>query len=185
MLGVVVERLIYGAYGTVTVNTSNTSDFNDALLPSGWTTPAGGGLNLVTTYNVDSQGRTTEMTDPNGNVTYTVYKDGLDPSTDFVNETRTYPGWHQDPTTGLWTTTGPVQVTRENRPGSYTETLTYAYTPVSGVSIPTGSDAINSGNIQSLSRQIMNSAGQEIEEDDYRRHLLRQQRPPRRPGDQL
>src|SRR5207248_2285494 len=59
---------------TVTdVNTSNTSDFTG--LPSGWSTPTGGGLHLITLYEVDNQGRTTKMTDPTTNVTYTVYDD--------------------------------------------------------------------------------------------------------------
>src|SRR5258707_8568753 len=50
------------------VNTSITSDFSN--LPSGWSTPSGGGLNLVTSYAVDALGRPTETTDANGNVTY-------------------------------------------------------------------------------------------------------------------
>jgi hypothetical protein len=149
------------------LDTSDTSDYDPTLLPSGWTTPTGGGLNLVTTYEVDSQGRTVLQTDPNGDQTVTVYKDGLDTSTGFVNEQRVYPGWHYDATLGKYTTTGPVQVTRENRYGSYSETLTYAYTPVSGVTLPDGSDTIDSGNIQSLSSQIFSDAGQEVAEDDY------------------
>ena len=35
-------------------------------MPAGWTTPAGGGLNLVTTYEVDPLGRDVEMTAPSG-----------------------------------------------------------------------------------------------------------------------
>ena len=149
------------------LDTSDTSDYDPTLLPSGWATPAGGGLNLVTTWEVDSQGRPVLQTDPDGEQTYTIYKDGLDTSTGFVNEVDVYPGWHQDPTTGLWTTTGPVQVTRENRTYGYTESLTFAYTPVSGVTVPTGTDTIDSGNIQSLSRQVSNDAGQVVAELDY------------------
>ena len=78
----------YTAYDTGTgavvetitdVNTAITGDFT--ALPSGWSTPdastapVAGGLNLVTTYEVDDQGRTTEETDPDGNITYTVYDD--------------------------------------------------------------------------------------------------------------
>jgi YD repeat-containing protein len=148
------------------VNTSDTSDFDASTLPTGWTTPTGGGLELITTYAVDTLGRTTEMTDPNGNVTFTVYSDAENVSTGFQGEVRTYPGWHLG-TGGLYTTTGPVQVTRYNMPGSYEETLTYSYTPVSGVSVPTGTDTISSSNIQSLNRTLMNIAGQNIESDDY------------------
>jgi RHS repeat-associated protein len=81
------------------VNTADTSEFSN--LPSGWSTPSGGGLNLMTTDQVDLLGRTTEETDPNGNVTYTVYNDP-------GHETRVYPGWHEVGST--WTTTGPIQV---------------------------------------------------------------------------
>ncbi len=88
------------------VNTDDTSDFDAGTLPSGWTTPSGGGLELITTYEVDQLGRTTEETSPNGNVTYTVYNDA-ESDDGFVDEVRTYPGWHYDSTLGEYTTTGP------------------------------------------------------------------------------
>ena len=103
--------LTYTAYDTGTgavvetitdVNTCDTSDFSG--LPSGWTTPAGGGLNLVTTYQVDDQGRTIEETDPNGNITYTVYDDA-------DQEVRVYPGWNSSTDT----TTGPIEVIRDDQ----------------------------------------------------------------------
>jgi YD repeat-containing protein len=77
------------------VNTSDTGDFTN--LPTGWTTPTGGGLELITAYEVDALGRTTKETDPNGNITYTVYND---PN----HQTRVYPGWQS--TTGTATSTG-------------------------------------------------------------------------------
>ncbi len=46
------------------VNTSDTSDFDPSTLPSGWTTPSGGGLELITTYQVDQLGRTTRGDQP-------------------------------------------------------------------------------------------------------------------------
>jgi hypothetical protein len=66
------------------------ADVNTALVPSppGWTTPAGGGLHLVTDYQFDSQGRTTQSLGPshtislNGVATtirramWVVYQDG-------------------------------------------------------------------------------------------------------------
>ena len=140
------------------VDTSNTSDYDTSTLPSGWSTPSGGGLNLVTSYVVDSLGRTTQETSPGGNVTYTVYDDAN-------HAQRVYPGWHQDLTSGLWTTTGPVQVIRDDLPNNYSESLTYAYTPASGVTVPTGTDTI--ANLQTLSRTLMNGAGQVVETDAY------------------
>lgn len=49
------------------VNTADTGDFTG--LPSGWTTPAGGGLELITQYVLDGLGRPTKITSPAGNVT--------------------------------------------------------------------------------------------------------------------
>jgi hypothetical protein len=57
----------------VDVNTSRTSEFQN--LPTGWATPTGGGLHLVTTHEVDRLGRITKATDPRGSITYTVYDD--------------------------------------------------------------------------------------------------------------
>src|SRR5207249_3736755 len=55
------------------VDTTRTGDFQN--LPTGWTTPSGGGLHLTTQMVVDGLGRTTQLTDPNGNITYTVFLD--------------------------------------------------------------------------------------------------------------
>ena len=53
--GAVVEQI-------VDVDTVGHSDFAD--LPTGWATPTGGGAHLVTTFAVDSQGRTVKETIP-------------------------------------------------------------------------------------------------------------------------
>jgi RHS repeat-associated protein len=137
----------------VDVNTSRTGDFQS--LPGGWSTPAGGGLHLVTTYDVDRLGRPVKATDPQGNVTYMVYDD--------VNHsTRTYVGWNA--TTG--TTTGPITVSRQDLSGTYSETLTYAATPaVDAQGRPTGTEAIT--NMQSLTRSQVNAAGQVTAVDRY------------------
>jgi hypothetical protein len=136
----------------VDVNTSNTSDFSN--LPSGWTTPSGGGLHLITTAEIDALGRTTKLTDANGNVTYTVYDD---PN----HAARVYPGWQS----GSSTTTGPTQVMREDRPGSYFETLTMSATPHVTSSRPDGTESIAS--IQTLSRSYTSNANQVVRTDAY------------------
>jgi RHS repeat-associated protein len=147
------------------VNTADTSDFSS--LPSGWTTPTGGGLELITSYQVDALGRTTEETDPDGNVTYTVYNDP-------GHETRVYPGWHQ--VGSNWVTTGPIEVSRHYRPAAgassgqqtvYDETLTSSATPVVSSGVPTGLETIDQTNIQTLSRTLTNNGGQNSEQDDY------------------
>jgi RHS repeat-associated protein len=117
-----------------------------------------GHLNLTTTMVVDGLGRTTQLTDPNGNVTYTVYNDPK-------HEVRTYPGW-----TGT-TTTGPTQVTREVRPDAgrgnplFVETLTMTAPPNPPGGVPDGSEAIDS--VQTLSRRYTNNAGQFVRSDAY------------------
>jgi RHS repeat-associated protein len=137
----------------VDVDTTRTADFQN--LPSGWATPAGGGLHLVTTHEVDRLGRITKATDPNGNITFTVYDD--------VNHsTRTYVGWNT--TTG--TTTGPITVSRRDLSGTYTESLTYSAAPaVDAQGRPTGTEPITT--MQSLTRSLMNAADQVVAVDRY------------------
>jgi len=137
----------------VDVDTTRTSDFTN--LPAGWSTPAGGGLHLINLDEVDGLGRTTKYTDPLGNITYTVYKD-----TNY--EVRTYPGWN----TATNLPTGPTQVSRYDRPGSYSESLTMTATPaVDAGGRPTGAEAISS--LQTLSRSYTNNSGQVTHSDEY------------------
>ena len=71
--------------------TQRIDDVNTALVsaPLGWTTPAGGGLHLVTDYTIDSEGRTTQVLGPSQTIdlngvattvctaTWNVYQDSL------------------------------------------------------------------------------------------------------------
>jgi RHS repeat-associated protein len=134
------------------VDTTRTADFQN--LPSGWVTPAGGGLHLITQIAVDSFGRPTVTTDPNGNVTYQTYND---PN----YETRIYPGWNS----ATQMPTGPTQDYRQDRPGSYLERLTMTATPHLTGGVPDGTEAIS--NLQTLSRDYTNSAGQFTTFDVY------------------
>jgi RHS repeat-associated protein len=143
--GAVVESI-------VDVNTANTSDFVN--LPSGWATPTGGGLNLVTSYVVDNFGRATTTTSPNGNVTYLVYDD-------LNQEVRVYQGWNSD--TG--TPTGPTQVFINHRALGYTESFTMAAVPHLTGGVPDGTESIS--DLQTLERYYLNSAGQVTAADQY------------------
>ncbi len=109
------------------------------------------------------------MTDPNGNVSFTVYND---PN----HEVRVYRGWNA--TTG--TTTGPIEVQREYRPVSgapstqrtvYRESLTLAAMPTTsgtaGSLVPTGLETITATGVQSLERRLTNDAGQTTQVDQY------------------
>jgi len=134
------------------VDTTRTGDFVN--LPSGWTTPTGGGLHLITQMAVDALGRTVQLTDPNGNVTVTVYND---PN----HEMRVYPGWNGT------TPTGPTQVTREDRAHdpSYIETFTMSAAPHTTNGQPDGTEPY--AFLQSLARTITSRGGQVTESDAY------------------
>ena len=150
------------------VNTAITSDFSN--LPASWTTYTGGGstgltpggLNLVTTWQVDAQGRNIEEINPNGNVTCTVYNDP-------AQEIRVYPGF--DASTGL--TTGPIQDTissftmRLTPSGwaQYAQSATSSATPHLTGGLPDGSESLTG--VVSLSRSLFNAAGQISEKDAY------------------
>jgi RHS repeat-associated protein len=147
------------------VDTDNTGDF--ANLPSGWSNSAG--LHLKSDMTIDSMGRTTKLTDPNANVTFWVYNDAQ-------HEMRTYRGWNA--TTGA--VTGLITVSREYRPAAgassgqralYFETLSSSATPStsgsSGSYVPTGTETLDATNIQSLSRDVTNDAGQIYQSNAY------------------
>jgi RHS repeat-associated protein len=137
----------------VDVNTADTGEFTN--LPTGWTTPAGGGLNLITTDQVDAQGRTVKETSPDGNITYYVYLDAQ-------HEERIYQGWNSS--TG--TPTGPTEVILDDAADGYTETFTMTAVPnLNPDGTPNGTEAISG--LQSLTRDYTNDAGQVIAEDSY------------------
>jgi RHS repeat-associated protein len=178
-----------------TVTDVNTADmpvlYNDIIpLPTGWTTPTGGGLNLDTLYQVDDLGRTTQEISPAGNVTDTVYDD-------VDHAVFTFPGVSETLNSsgnGTLTTTGPITMNRSQIPylytlngstfaGIYDETLTYSgsvtvqnnqivlpgFIPGDGVESSSGNpnNVLNlTGNaspqylIQSLSRNLYNSSSQ-------------------------
>ena len=153
--------LTYTAYdaasGAVTktiddVNTADTGDFSG--LPTGWTTPAGGGLELITQYVVDALGRPTQETSPGGNVTYVVYNDP-------AHEELIYRGWNA--TTG--TPTGPTQVYRDDRGNSYVEVFTMSAAPHLTNGAPDGTEAVSG--LQTLTRAYTNAAGQTVTVDSY------------------
>ena len=160
------------------VNNSN-AGLDTTCLPAGWTLPTAG-KNLITRYDVDSQGRTIWEQDPDGDITCTVYIDAARIVTDdgnsavILNEVRTYPGLYQD-SAGDWETTGAVQVSNEvaTSDGLYTQSLTYSWdgltvtTDNNGHAVPTGSEHLPDAAIDSLSRSITNDQGQVYEEDDY------------------
>jgi len=146
--GAVVKRI-------VDVDTSQTDTFADK--PAGWTTPGGGGRHLTTTYEVDSQGRVTKETDANGNVTYTRYNDAS-------GETRIYRGWYQvQSNPPRWTTTAPIEVTREDRTRGYVETLTLASGLLFATSSPGGDEPFTMSDVRSLGRTFTNAAQQTTE----------------------
>ncbi|OQB80125.1 MAG: tRNA nuclease WapA precursor [Planctomycetes bacterium ADurb.Bin126] len=150
------------------VDTTETGDFTG--LPSGWSTPTGGGAHLITQYEVDSLGRTVKNTDANGVVSYTVYRD--DEYTDsgtgakITGEVRTYPNW--DSTNHR--PNGPISISRMIVVGEYrySEYLTVSVSPsLDGSNEPTGLETFMASDIQSLSRTYYNVGGQTTESRQY------------------
>ncbi len=134
------------------VDTTQTATF--ANLPSGWSTPSGGGLHLMTSFEVDTLGRTTKKTYPNGRIDYTVYHDA-----NF--EVRVYPAWDSTSQAPLL----PVTVTREDKARGYTEALTMMATPTVSSGRPTGTENISG--LQTLTRSVVNAVGQVSAWDQY------------------
>jgi hypothetical protein len=132
------------------VNTADTGDF--ANLSTGWVTPSGGGLELITLDTVDALGRTTQETSPGGNITYYVYLDSQ-------FEVRVYTGFANG------TPTGPTEVIRDDRADGYTETFTMSATPHLTAGVPDGTEAISG--LQTLARDYVNAAGQVVTSDSY------------------
>jgi YD repeat-containing protein len=149
-----VDPLTGAALTTIVdVNTADSGEFVN--LPSGWSTPTGGGLNLVTQDQVDALGRAVKEISPTGNVTYFVYLDAQ-------HEERIYQGWNS--TTD--TPTGPTEVIRHDAADGYDEVLTMTAAP--GLNLdgtPDGSEAIS--DLQTLIRDYTNAAGQVTAEDAY------------------
>ena len=156
--------IAYAAYDVATggllktiadVNTADTADFSGSAVPSGWATPAGGGLELITAYVLDNQGRATEETSPAGRITYTTYDD-------VHHVTRTYAGW----TTAGGTSgpTGPVQLLWDDWADGYAVAADYTYTPTSAAA-PTGTDAVT--NLTGLTVDKVDDGGQVTEQDAY------------------
>ncbi len=150
----------------VKIDAQHAPDYDNQTPPTGWMTPANGGLHLITRMTVDTLGRTTKLTDPKGNVAYTVYLDA-------AHAVRTYRGW-VDPMTSNPYTTGPTEISQEVWPAAgsgnplFEETLTASTPPaIDGNRQPTGGETITIGDIQSWSRQYTNNAGQVVRTDDY------------------
>ena len=115
-----------------TIQDVSSAEATTLSMPGTLTVAAGSHLNLITTCQVDSLGRTVEETDPDGNATFTIYDD---PN----HEVRVYSGWidnfngtYSEEADGL----PPTEVyiddligTEAGSPVLYSETLTMAATP--------------------------------------------------------
>src|SRR5262249_27484056 len=121
--------ITYNQYDLVTGAVVRTiKDVDTSLMtgvPIGWTTPAGGGLHLVTDYEVDAFGRTTQslgpMFDSDGQsvrtADWTVYMD-------LEYETRNGSGYAYGPTpTYEFELVGPVSISRRAADGASAETI--------------------------------------------------------------
>ncbi|MEI8194631.1 MAG: RHS repeat-associated core domain-containing protein [Phycisphaerae bacterium] len=188
--GAVVTMIQDLDYNKLSETLQQLFDNGPHALASEWSQPFDG-LHLVTSYEVDSFGRTIKETSPNNNVTYTVYDDAN-------HAVFILPGAING--TGTLTTTGPITMVRARIPytyqsgtlaGTYDESVTFSGTVTitdgkidsSNFTFIHGNDATSGefnvlnlfGNgtsspqfvIQLLSRTLYNISGQAIERDAY------------------
>jgi RHS repeat-associated protein len=132
-------------------------------LPSDWSTPSGGGLNLTTTISIDGLGRAVRMIDAYFDTVFWVY---LDPQ----REVRTYRGWKLDPNSGIFSiptgqTPPPIEVTIDDLAfaadsGTVGKSYSESFTMVGGthsLGTPDGTEAI--AGLKSLSVTITTHHG--------------------------
>lgn len=130
--------ITYHAYDIVTSAVTQTiQDVDTALMtgvPVGWTTPAGGGLHLITDFESDAFGRTTQTLGPwhdvNGQsvrtAEWTVYRD-------LEHETRTARGYAYGPAPWYeYELANPVSISRSRSDGSAADSIAAVRSVTSG-----------------------------------------------------
>ncbi|MCL2648262.1 MAG: fibronectin type III domain-containing protein, partial [Phycisphaerales bacterium] len=171
---------------TLSITDKTLSPAEQSLFNSlGWTNYHSSGLNLETTYEVDSQGRTVKITSPDGTITRIVYDDAHQAIYSFVEASESLDA-NGD---GTITPLGPVTMSRGNMLytmangnfAMYDEYLTFSgdFSVVNNeIQLPTwcegggGNDALldlttNGFTLQTLSRWLYNTALQLVESDSY------------------
>ena len=114
-----------------------------------------------------------EQTDPNNDATFTFYT--FDSGAETI---RTYTGWawvpgSNDFTHDTTTNLPPIQISRDDSAGFYTELVTFAdpgtdlVTSGTNTGAPVGDDVLTSLALESLSRSAVDNGGQVTETDDY------------------
>ncbi len=144
--------------GAVTLSIVNVSQATFEALegPSSWTVSPSG-LDLTTSTAVDNQGRTTDVIDPNGKITYISYDDEN-------NQVRTVTG---SLVGGKFVPVGTIQVVRQDWALGYTDTLTMSTNTLDKTNVAASLASIGITGLLSLSRTRENTADQNIETDSY------------------
>lgn len=150
-------------------NRTNTFTYDNPTRAILTSTVDAGGLALKTTYERDLFGRATKIVSPrydglattNTYATFYVYDDA-------AHTVKTYEGWRLGVSNG-YSGIGPVQMYRIDRARGYSEWVTYAPDLSSAYNTltytPTGTESIS--NIQSLVREVRNTAQQVVSIDRY------------------
>ncbi|MCA9268299.1 MAG: hypothetical protein KDA41_07500, partial [Planctomycetales bacterium] len=132
------------------------------LLPS-WTTPAGGGLHLVTDLSHDELGRTTRTLGPVHTVdlagtatdvrsaSWTLYDD-------LNREVRSAQGWASGASFDTFTLVNPVSIQRQTADGLISDDIAAVRASTSGP--PTPSDSLPQSTWVRWTRSLQNAAGQ-------------------------
>lgn len=160
--------LHYQAYDLITggvlttikdVADSRSSDFTG--LPSGWTTPATGGIHSKSSASVDNLGRPLSWTDPLGVTTYYTYED-------VAKEYRMYPAWNAASVSAPLVSAGAVRppfvIRKEYWADNWRESLS-VQAPTS-TQAPTGLEAIST--IAAMTREQLDIHGHTTSIRSYR-----------------
>jgi RHS repeat-associated protein len=144
-------------------------------LPANRPVTAASGPHVRVDYDVDSFGRWTKKTEYTSSsstrAAFRVYRDSyidangnqeLDSGDDWSKSTRTYRGW-----TSSNSTTGPIEIIRNDLDAAYIESLTLSETPSVTANKPNGSETITSTKIESLTRAYRDTTGAVVTVDAY------------------
>jgi len=132
---------------TQTIEDVDTSQVTDE--PTGWETPTGGGLHIVTDFEHDEQGRTTQELGP----VHTLDIDGVATSVrratwtvydDANHEVRTGQGYASGDQYDTYTLINPVSITRSDENGNVLEEIQTTRASTAGKLLPTDAFAQSS-----------------------------------------
>ena len=154
--GVITHRVYDVVTGSMTRQIVDVDTDQMTDVPTGWSTPTGGGLHLVTDYSHDDRGRIIQSLGPVhlaevDGVTRQVRRASWNVYLDVDHEQRSAQGY-RDEQSGTDTLVGPVSILRRNPKGHPLERITAVRSSSSGKL--TAADTFSQSSTTSLGRRI-------------------------------